>query len=345
MGRRISRIGPFPFVLPEGEKELEASMLKSWWKQKHIEVYITAVIIPSIILSIFALLTLIRHYYIVNYIMKSRQMLPLPEDNWLGSFNLVSIFAFAMVIFSLILILFIGSYLSTHNMQRQLEVTQLKNDFISAVSHELKTPLTSIRLLAERLVKLAPEDREKQKEYHNLILKQSYRLSHLIENILDFSKLEEDKQRYKFEKTDLAELIGKSIEDYPVKLIKPEVKLEINLSADLPMFYLDKEAVSRAFTNLLDNALKFSPEQGIIKINLSKIKEEAVIEVEDQGQGIEDKYKQNIFKRFYHTGKGTGLGLALARHIAEGHNGRIEFESQTGKGSKFKIVLPCKDQP
>jgi len=298
--------------------------LGTWWKEKRLDVYLTAVIIPSIILGVLALWALIT------------------KPDWLGSFSSISVFVSSMIIFGLLLILFIGSYLSTRDVQRQTELARLKSDFVSAVSHELKTPLTSIRLLAERLVKLTPEEIEKSKEYHQLILTQSYCLSHLINNILDFSKLEEGKQAYKFEKLDLAKLISDSIRDYPVNFLRPDCRLETNLTGDLPLLYLDKEAISRAFTNLLDNALKFSPPGGVIKINMRRSEKEVWLEVIDQGAGIDEKEKKRVFERFYHTGKGTGLGLTIARHLVEGHNGRLEFESEKGKGSNFKIILPLK---
>lgn len=316
----------------------------TWWKEKRLDVYLTAVIIPSIMLGVLALWALVRQYNIINYRLKSGQALALAEPDLLGSFSSISIFAFSMIIFALLLILLMGSYLSTRDVQRQMEVARLKSDFVSAVSHELKTPLTSIRLLAERLVKLAPEEIEKYKEYHQLILAQSYHLSHLINNILDFSKLEEAKQTYKFEKIDLAQLIIDSIRDYPVNFVRPDCRLETNLTADLPLLYLDKEAICRAFTNLLDNALKFSPPGGVIKINMHRSEKEVWLEVIDQGAGIDEKEKKRVFERFYHTGKGTGLGLTIAQHLVEGHNGRLEFESEKDKGSNFKIILPLKDK-
>lgn len=321
---------------------IKLEMFKTWWRQKRIDVYIAAVIIPSIILAVLALWALARQYDFINYRLKPETNLPMAEGNWFSSFSQVSIFASFMLIFALLVILIMGSYLSTHDMQRQLEIARLKSDFVSTVSHELKTPLASIRLLAERLVKLPPGEAEKQKEYHILILKQSCHLSHLINNILDFSKLEESRQRYKFEKADLTNLVRQSIEDYPAELIRADCKLETNLANDLPLFYLDKEAISRAFINLLDNALKFSPSGGVIKINVYKANDEVFIEVIDQGPGIGDKEKTKIFERFYHTGKGTGLGLKIARHLVQGHNGRIELESQINKGSSFKIILPLK---
>jgi signal transduction histidine kinase len=318
--------------------------LKSWLKEKRIDLYLAAIIIPSIILAVFTLWMLLQQYNFINFRLKIDPSLASTERELFGFFNKASIFAFALIIFALLLILIIASYLSKHNMRRQLEVAKLKSDFVSTVSHELKTPLTSIRLLAERLLKLDPQETEKQKEYYGLILTQSYHLGHLISNILDFSKLEQEgKRRYKFEKANLTELIRQAILDYPVKYIRPDCELEINSASDLPMSYLDKEAISRALINLLDNALKVSPEGGTIKINLGKLNaKEIFIEVIDEGPGIEEEDRQKIFERFFHKGKGTGLGLTLVNHIVEGHNGRVELESQKNKGSKFRIVLPLK---
>lgn len=316
--------------------------LKFNWKQKRIEFYLAAVIIPSIMLAVFALWALARQYELINYKLKAQTSLSLAETGWLSSFNRISLFAFAMVAFSLLLVLLISSYLSSRDVEKQLEITRLKSEFVSVVTHEFKTPLTSIRLLAERLLKLEPQEAEKQKEYHSLILTQCSRLSRLINNILDFSKLEEGKQQYKFEKADLAGLLKQSLEDYPVHLIRPDCKLEINLSP-VPPLYLDKEALPRAFINLLDNALKFSPAQGQVKVSLYKDNSKVVIEVADQGPGLDTEEQKLLFERFYHTGKGTGLGLKIARHIVEGHFGKIELESQKGRGSVFKIILPLRE--
>jgi signal transduction histidine kinase len=314
--------------------------LASWWKQKRIDLYIAAVIIPSIILGVFALWALVRQYNFVDRI-TGEAGLSLSEGEVFGTFSRVSIFAISMIIFALLLILIIGSYLSTHDVQRQLEVAKLKSDFVSTVSHELKTPIASIRLLAERLLKLPPEESEKGNEYHKLIFSQSYHLSHLIGNILDFSKLEEQgRERYKFERQDLTRLINEVVADYPTKFIRPDCKLEINIASDLPVIYADKEAIARAVVNLLDNALKFSPSGGTVKIAAGKTGEAAFIEVADAGPGIAKEDRERIFTRFYHTGKGTGLGLTLVRHIVEEHHGRVELESEKAKGSNFRLVLP-----
>jgi len=319
--------------------------LESWWSKKRIDLYLSAVIIPSIILSILALWTLVRQYRFINYTLATKPDAALSVSELFGSFSWVSIFAFTMIIFALLLILAIGSYLSSHNVQRQLELAKLKSDFVSTVSHELKTPLTSIRLLAERLLKLKPENHAKQKEYHSVILAQSYQLSHLIANILDFSKLDQEgREVYKFEKANLSEVLKVAIADYPANLIRPDCKLEINLAPQMPSVYIDKQMIARAFINLLDNALKFSSTDSIIGIKSGLIKDSLFIEVADQGPGIDKAEREKIFERFYHKGKGTGLGLALVHQIAQGHKGRVELKTELGKGSTFKIVLPQRNK-
>lgn len=311
-------------------------------KSSRVDIYISAVIISSIVLSILALWALVWQYQAITYQLQN-QTASVIEGEQFGAFSKISIFALSMIILSLVIILILGSYLSTRDLQRQVELASLKSDFVATVSHELKTPLTSIRLLAERLLNLKSNESAKQREYHGLILAQSHKLSRLIANILDFSKLEkEGNEKYKLEKADLAQLLKQCIDDYPIKLTRPDCKLDVNISSQLPPVYLNKEAISQAFINLLDNAIKVSPSGGVIKVNANKTTDTVFIEVIDQGPGIEEERKKRIFERFYHTGKGTGLGLTLVLHIVEGHEGKVEVESERGKGSKFKIVLPIR---
>ncbi len=313
--------------------------LKSWWKRKKIEIYLTAIIIPSIILCILTVWNFSSQYNYLNSKLKIENSAALSSSE-LGGMEKLNLFSSSLIIFSLVLILILGSYLSSRALQQQMELTRAKSDIISIVSHELKTPVASIRLLAERLIKLKPEETEKQKEYLGLTLKQSYHLSHLIENVLDFSKLEEKKQEYQFEATDLKQLLTKCLSEYPAKLIKPDCQIQSNLSSDIPLLNLDINSISRALINLLDNAFKFSPESGVVNVTLFKDSKNVYVEVANQGPGIKDTEAGKIFQRFYHTGKGTGLGLTIARHIIEMHQGQVGFESNPGIGTKFKIVLP-----
>jgi len=312
-------------------------------KTRRVDIYISAVIISSIILSILALWGLVWQYQVINYQLKGQGNTAIEGERF-GAFNKISVFALAMIILSLVIILILGSYLSTHDMQRQVELARQQSDFVSTVSHELKTPLTSIRLLAERLINLHPGEAAKQKEYHNLILAQSYQLSHLIDNILDFSKLEEGRKIYKFEETDISSLIQKSTDEYPISLIRQDCKLDMHLPKYLPLVYVDKTAISQAFTNFLNNALKFSPPNGTVTVRTGKTsKKEIFIEVKDEGPGIEESKQDKVFEKFYHGPKGTGLGLALVKNIAKDHEGKVEVESKEGRGSTFRLILPLKN--
>jgi len=264
------------------------------------------------------------------------------EQERINSLRRIGAVAFLSIAFSLIVIIMLGVYLSNREINRQLEIVRLKNNFISTLSHELKTPIASMRLLAERLLNIDSTQTQKQREYYNLILTQSYHLSHLIGNFLDFTRIEEGKERYNFEKANLSEVLNKTLENYPLKLVRPDVKIEPRIDTSTES-YLDKEAISRAFVNLLDNALKFSPPEATVNISMRRDGGQVIIEVKDQGPGIEDSEKNKIFDRFYDKAKGTGLGLALVRQIVLDHGGRIELDSAAGKGSTFRIMLPIKE--
>jgi signal transduction histidine kinase len=249
-------------------------------------------------------------------------------------------FAFYVIIYTLVVILVLGTFLSTRDMQRSLEFLRLKNDFISTVSHELKTPLASIRLLAERLPKLGPNEQDKQKEYYEHILAQSFRLKHLIENILDFSKIEEGREKYKFERAELNALVKETTQSYPLNLMRADCAIKLALLPSEIYVSLDKETFARAIFNLLDNAVKFSPQNGTVSVFTKVQNSDSLVEVIDQGPGIEPQEKKKLFEKFYHKGKGTGLGLTLTKRIIEDHRGRIELESEPGKGSTFRLILP-----
>ncbi len=320
--------------------------MKQRQKPKLVDFYLSVVIVSSIILSVLALWALIRQYRLLNELVSTVPELSAEKYYWLASVGKIGIFTFSMVVVALVVILIISSYLSSRDMQRQMELTSLKNDFVSNVSHELKTPLTSIRLLAERLSHLEPGDREKQKEYYNLILSQSLRLSYLINNILDFAKLEKDGRiDYEFKNLDLNSVLQDSLSGYKAEYLNPGSHIEF-IQQDNPLpVYGDKQALSRVVTNMLDNALKFSDKNCTVDIITGRLSDsEAFFEVKDRGCGIEEDDKEKVFDQFYHKGeKGTGLGLTLVKRIVDAHNGRIEVESAPGRGSIFRVALPVLD--
>lgn len=249
----------------------------------------------------------------------------------------------ALIVFVDILML-LGVWLIVRTMKKQLQLTKLKTDFVSNVSHELRTPLALIRMYAETLeMGRIPSDNKKN-TYYKIIKQESERLTRLINNILNFSKIESGKKQYTFNKINLNETVNNVLEMYKFHLQNQGFKLNIHLDENVLEINADEEALSEAFINLLDNAIKYSDNKKEITISTGNKNENIFLEVMDSGIGITKENQKYIFDEFYRvstgstfTKKGSGLGLSLVKHIVEAHNGDIKVESEIGKGSKFKI--------
>jgi signal transduction histidine kinase len=218
---------------------------------------------------------------------------------------------------------------------------------VANVSHELRTPLSLIRLYAETLEMGRLTSPEKYQEYYRIIRKESERLSALINNILDFSRIEAGKKEYSFRDTNLAELVRNTLESYRFQIEQSGFTLEQNIADDIPAVRVDREAFARSLLNLINNAVKYSQEQKYLGVNLYRTNGSVKLEVVDRGIGISRAEQAKIFEKFYrvcdplvHNTKGSGLGLALVRHIIHAHGGQVEVESAPGNGSKFTIALP-----
>ena len=249
------------------------------------------------------------------------------------------------------MVLISGAVLISRTIAQEMAVLRLKSDFVSSVSHEFKSPLTSIKSLAERLRDGKVKDSDRMKEYFSVITQDADRLARLVTNILDFSKIEEGKREYEFEETDLGNLMIQKIEDFQTEEIAKGVKIQTQISENIPHLAVDKEALIQALNNLLDNALKFSMDRKEIEVILKKDDTNVIIEVKDKGIGIPPDELDKIFEKFYQgrnevrkSTKGTGLGLTLVKHTVEAHGGRIKVKSQVGKGSTFSIILPIQKQ-
>jgi signal transduction histidine kinase len=223
----------------------------------------------------------------------------------------------------------------------------LKSDFVSNVSHELRTPLALIRLYAETLELGRINTDEKKEQYYKIIRKESERLTALINNILDFSRIEAGRKEYEFRETDIAELVRNTLDSYRYQVEQQGFVLEENIEPNLPIVYVDREAIARALVNLVNNALKYSDREKYLSVKLYKDLGVVKLEVVDHGIGIERRDQSKIFEKFYRAGdplvhntKGSGLGLSLVRHISRAHGGEIEVESTPGRGSKFTLSLP-----
>ena len=240
-----------------------------------------------------------------------------------------------------------GLALTKHIVSKEMALARLKSDFVSNVSHELRTPLALIRLYAETLELGRINTSDKKQQYYRIIRKESERLTALINNILDFSRIEAGHKEYEFRNTDIAELVHNTLESYRYQIEQQGFEFEENIDTDLPVVPVDREAIARALVNLVNNALKYSSDEKFLGVKLYRDNGVVKLEVADKGIGIARRDQAKIFEKFYRAGdplvhntKGSGLGLSLVRHITMAHGGDIEVESTPGKGSRFILSLP-----
>ena len=252
-------------------------------------------------------------------------------------------------ILTLIVVLAFGAFLIARTIAHEMEVLKIKSDFVSSVSHEFKTPLTSIRALMERLVEGKVRDAAKMDQYFSIIARDTDKLTRLVNNLLDFSKIEEGKKEYVFSDTDIVRIATEQVQGFKKELVLagPDIRLEI--TGEIPTLRADADALSRALANLLGNAAKFTPPGKAIRVGIGTEGTNVILEVEDEGIGIHPDEVGKVFEKFFQgrnaldqSVKGTGLGLTLVKHIVEAHGGRVLVESRLGLGSKFSMVFPKK---
>jgi signal transduction histidine kinase len=253
---------------------------------------------------------------------------------------------------ALCLLMIGGIFLTYRNISREMNLARLKSDFVANVSHELRTPLALIRLYAETLELGRLNTKEKYQEYFRIIREESERLSSLINNILDFSRIEAGRKEYEFKETDLSELVRSTLDTYRFQIEQNGFTFEENIAKDIPPMNVDREAIARSLLNLVNNALKYSKDKKYIRVSLYRANGTVKLEVSDHGIGIPATEQDKIFEKFYRCGdplvhnvKGSGLGLSLVRHIVRAHGGDVKVESEPEKGSKFTIALPLDHSP
>lgn len=245
-----------------------------------------------------------------------------------------------------------GIAMTLRTASRAMKLSQMKSDFVSNVSHELRTPLASIRVFGEFLKLGRVKDEAKMREYGEYIESESRRLTQIINNILDFSRIESGQKSYQFLPTDIGETVADTLKMFEVRLRQSGFVIDFEtLNSPLPLVEMDADAITQALVNLLDNAVKYSGDSRLIKVRLAQENRFVSISVADGGVGIPDEDRERIFERFHrvstglvHDVKGSGLGLAIVKHIVEAHGGEVAVESEPGKGSTFTVLLPAKQE-
>lgn len=232
--------------------------------------------------------------------------------------------------------------------------SRMKSDFIANVSHELKTPLSLIRMFGEMVATGRHKGEEAAREYGGIITRESERLSHLIDNVLDFSRLERGKASYHFAEGNLADVVERALDVCRYRLERDKMKLSVDIAEDLPLVRMDGNEMTLVVLNLVDNAIKHASDGGKVQVSVFRAPGFVMVGVRDFGPGIAREDQPRVFERFYRSHRtreknvrGSGIGLALVKHIAEAHGGRVTVQSpvtdtpENMQGSLFKVFIPA----
>ncbi len=249
-------------------------------------------------------------------------------------------------------VILLGMSVYLYAAAKERRIGRLRSEFVSNVSHELKTPLSLIKMFSELLTMGGVGDEGSRRRYCEIIHRESDRLSALIDNVLDFSRLERGKTEYEKTEIDVGAVVRRAVDIFCIRLEREELALRLAIDADLPPVLADEQAITLALLNLLDNALKYAEGTAEIAVSVRGAGGQVVIEVADQGPGLPPEELKRVFERFYRGRqakrqhqRGTGIGLAIVQAVAEGHGGRARAVSEEGKGARFLIELPASAAP
>jgi signal transduction histidine kinase len=246
-----------------------------------------------------------------------------------------------------VLVVLLGGYLTARAITRELEVARLQSSFVSAVSHEFRTPLASLHQISELLADGRVSSDARRQQYYDALRRESERLSHLVEGLLDFGRMEAGAREYHFEVLDPGMLVQKVAAEFGQGAGERGYQVALDVGEGLPPVRADREALSRTLWNLLDNAAKYSPISKIIWVAARSGNGQVHIDVRDQGIGIAPDDQRKIFDKFVRAAnaqsvgaRGTGLGLAMVQRTVAAHGGSVRVDSRPGAGSTFTIILP-----
>jgi len=258
------------------------------------------------------------------------------------------VFALNLSLTVLMTLLVIGGIImALRTASREMRLSRMKADFVSNVSHELRTPLASIRVFGEFFKLGWVKEPEKIQEYGGYIENESRRLTQLVNNILDFSRIESGGKTYQFEQADLKDVVVETLRAFDVRLSQTGFSLDLKVTDEPLIAFVNRDAITQLLMNLLDNAIKYSGSSKKILVQAGCREGQINISVTDYGVGIPREERDKIFDKFYrvstglvHDVKGSGLGLSIVKHIVEAHKGKITVESQPGMGSTFTLFFP-----
>jgi len=255
---------------------------------------------------------------------------------------------FGLLIGLLLLAIAVGSWLIVSDLRRQLALARQKTDFVSNVSHELKTPLTSIRMFSEMLADGRVLDEAKRHQFLHIITAETARLTRLINNVLDFARLERGEKKYRFETCSAQALVRETVESYRPHLEAAGFTLRLAFLTQDTTIQADKDALAQVLVNLLSNAEKYSGAQKEVDVEVETTSHQLNIRVLDRGLGVPRGAEEQIFEQFHRAHdslasgiQGSGLGLTLARQMTRQHGGEVRYQPRPGGGSAFSIELPC----
>ena len=254
---------------------------------------------------------------------------------------------FGILVITLVGAVVTGIVLSLVFLRREENLSKLQIDFVSKVSHELKTPLTSIRMFVETLQLKRVSNPEEVDACLAVLARETGRLTERIDRLLDWGRMEAGKKVYDLRPEPVAEVVQAALEAFQITTIGRDVKIDVDIAPNLPEMVADRGAVVDALLNLLTNAFKYTPEPRVIRVIARADAQFVRLAVQDNGRGIARSEHRRVFDKFYRIDErlsreveGSGLGLSIVNHVANGHFGKVELESDVGKGSTFTLLLP-----